>query len=75
MQAKIRDAQLQKVAVMAVVGDIEAGQGLVMARSRGGGQWQLTVDQLREALELAVSRKDREPEQAMTDVRKKHYSP
>jgi len=75
MQAKIRDAQLQKMAVMAVVGDIEAGQGLVMARSRGGGQWQLTVDQLREALELAVSRKDREPEQAMTDVRKKHYSP
>jgi len=75
MQAKIRDAQLQKVAVMAVVGDIEAGQGLVMARSRGGGQWQLTVDQLREALELAVSRKDREPEQAMADVRKKHYSP
>ena len=75
MQAKIRDAQLQKVAVMAVVGDIEAAQGLVMARSRGGGQWQLTVDQLREALELAVSRKDREPEQAMTDVRKKHYSP
>jgi threonyl-tRNA synthetase len=37
MQAKIRDAQLQKVPYMLVVGDREAEQRTVAVRTRGGG--------------------------------------
>jgi threonyl-tRNA synthetase len=44
MQAKIRDAQLQKVPYMAVVGDRELESGQVNVRSRDGGQEALAVD-------------------------------
>jgi threonyl-tRNA synthetase len=44
MQAKIRDAQLQKVPYMAVVGDRELESGQVNVRTRDGGQEALAVD-------------------------------
>jgi threonyl-tRNA synthetase len=44
MQAKIRDAQLQKVPYMAVVGDRELESGQVNVRSRDSGQEALAVD-------------------------------
>ena len=44
MQAKIRDAQLQKVPYMAVVGDRELESGQVNVRARDGGQEALAVE-------------------------------
>jgi threonyl-tRNA synthetase len=44
MQAKIRDAQLQKVPYMAVVGDRELESGQVNVRTRDGGQEALAVE-------------------------------
>jgi threonyl-tRNA synthetase len=44
MQAKIRDAQLQKVPYMAVAGDRELESGQVNVRTRDGGQEALAVD-------------------------------
>jgi threonyl-tRNA synthetase len=44
MQAKIRDAQLQKVPYMAVVGDRELESGQVNVRRRDGGQEALAVE-------------------------------
>ncbi len=38
MQAKIRDAQLQKIPYMAVIGDREVGDGTVNLRRREGGE-------------------------------------
>jgi threonyl-tRNA synthetase len=43
MQAKIRDAQLQKVPYMAVVGDRELESGQVNIRTRDGGQEAVAV--------------------------------
>ena len=37
MQKKIRDAQLQKIPYMLVVGDREAAEGTVAVRERSGG--------------------------------------
>jgi len=51
MQAKIRDAQLQKVPYMAVVGDRELESGQVNVRTRDGGQEALTVDAFLERLQ------------------------
>ena len=51
MQAKIRDAQLQKVPYMAVVGDRELESGQVNVRTRDGGQEALAVDAFLERLQ------------------------
>ena len=52
MQAKIRDAQLQKVPYMAVVGDKELEGGTLNIRRReGGDQVSVTVDQFLAQLE------------------------
>jgi len=52
MQAKIRNAQLQKVPYMAVVGDKELEGGTLNIRRReGGDQVSVTVDQFLAQLE------------------------
>jgi threonyl-tRNA synthetase len=52
MQAKIRDAQLQKVPYMAVVGDKELESGTLNIRRReGGDQLAITVDEFLRRLE------------------------
>jgi threonyl-tRNA synthetase len=55
MQAKIRDAQLQKVPYMAVVGDKELEAGTLNIRRReGGDQVALSVDEFLARLEAEV---------------------
>lgn len=44
--AKIRDAQLQKIPFMLVVGEKEAGSGTVSLRKRSGEQSSLSIDEL-----------------------------
>ncbi len=51
MQAKIRDAQLQKVPYMAVVGDRELENSQVNVRTRDGGQEAVAVDAFLERLQ------------------------
>jgi threonyl-tRNA synthetase len=52
MQAKIRDAQLQKVPYMAVVGDKELESGTLNIRRReGGDQVAVGVDEFLHRLE------------------------
>jgi threonyl-tRNA synthetase len=52
MQAKIREAQLQKVPYMAVVGDKEMEAGTLNIRRRDGGdQTAITVDEFLRRLE------------------------
>jgi threonyl-tRNA synthetase len=52
MQAKIRDAQLQKVPYMAVVGDRELESGTLNIRRReGGDQEAIDVDEFLRRLE------------------------
>ncbi len=57
---KIREAQLQKVPYMLVVGDREAEQGTVSVRSRAGGdQGARTVDDFMAAAQDEIARKGR----------------
>jgi threonyl-tRNA synthetase len=68
MQAKIRDAQLQKVPYMLVVGDREAEANAVAVRTRGGedlGSMPLFqfIDRLRDEVATAM-----EPEEAGPDI-------
>ncbi|MBM3946388.1 MAG: threonine--tRNA ligase [SAR202 cluster bacterium] len=55
MQAKIRDAQLQKVPYMLVAGDREANANAVAVRLRSGeDRGAMTVDQVRELIQADV---------------------
>ena len=57
--AKIRNAQLQKIPFMLVVGEIEASAGTVSLRKRtGGDQPTLTVEELIEQAEALISGRD-----------------
>jgi threonyl-tRNA synthetase len=58
MQAKIRDAQLQKVPYMAIAGDREAGEEAVNLRERdSGGQAAIPVSALVERLQDEARRR------------------
>ena len=64
---KIREAQLQKVPYMLVVGDKEADQGSVSVRSRAGGdQGSRPLDEFVELATLEVTRKRAAPETVLS---------
>jgi threonyl-tRNA synthetase len=55
MNAKIRDAQLQKVPYMLVVGDREVEQGMVALRMRSGeNPGAITIDEFLKRVQLDV---------------------
>jgi threonyl-tRNA synthetase len=58
INAKIRNAEMQKIPYMAVIGPREADQGMVALRRHGkGDQGTLSVDQLLEKLRIEVETK------------------
>ena len=64
---KIREAQLQKVPYMLVVGDKEADQGSVSVRSRAGGdQGSRPLDEFVQLATLEVKRKRAAPETVLS---------
>ena len=64
---KIREAQLQKVPYMLVVGDKEADQGSVSVRSRAGGdQGSRPLDEFVQLATLEVTRKRAAPETVLS---------
>jgi threonyl-tRNA synthetase len=64
---KIREAQLQKVPYMLVVGDKEADQGSVSVRSRASGdQGSRPLDEFVQLATLEVKRKRAAPETVLS---------
>lgn len=57
LNARIRDAQLQKIPYMGVVGQREVDAGLVALRHRSGEQETMAIDALQTRLLLEVSRR------------------